>query len=379
MYLEFTAAGRQISTILKHDRKQNSYKIALLRAINDVVLAYPDLPTDHDIAIPLRLLADRWIAYYWPFADSEEPIYQGARRDGANDIAFRPELETLRAFWDQHQLNHAPSDGFWLVQDLTISRRRTTYSHELLRSYEAAQKKIVHALQQPIRYAGPSEYSVFQKPDTASELGPTVQRLPGSGEHELCLVVSQDLWDTFLHMSLWVEALCIHEWSLFTEGVRGNSIDRGEVYFLLTARPEERDNLFWERSQINNLMQSGYQFFCPWTSQPLYQTAYHVDHIIPLALYPTNELWNLVPAHPQQNIVKNDRLPSRKRMAQASDNIRTSFALYCLSEPLNTVLRTEVSRRFSSIPVNGDLPSQLTSTVEALVERLGEARNVARY
>jgi hypothetical protein len=37
------ATDRTISAILKHDRKVNSYKIALVRSINDVVLAFPDV------------------------------------------------------------------------------------------------------------------------------------------------------------------------------------------------------------------------------------------------------------------------------------------------------------------------------------------------
>ncbi|MBD2303066.1 hypothetical protein H6G80_32830 [Nostoc sp. FACHB-87] len=32
-----------INTILKHDTKVTNYKITLLRAINDVVLSFPDL------------------------------------------------------------------------------------------------------------------------------------------------------------------------------------------------------------------------------------------------------------------------------------------------------------------------------------------------
>jgi hypothetical protein len=36
------AASRTIATILRHDRKQNSNKLALVRAINDVVLSFPD-------------------------------------------------------------------------------------------------------------------------------------------------------------------------------------------------------------------------------------------------------------------------------------------------------------------------------------------------
>ena len=46
---------RIISTILRHDSKQTSYKIALLRALNDLVLAYPDVGRDGcDVAVPLR-------------------------------------------------------------------------------------------------------------------------------------------------------------------------------------------------------------------------------------------------------------------------------------------------------------------------------------
>lgn len=87
-------AGSVISAILRHDDKQTSYKIALLRAINDIALTFPDMHTlGRDVAIPLRVLADAWIGYYWPFVDPDAPIYQGprARRGEAlrNDMGFR--------------------------------------------------------------------------------------------------------------------------------------------------------------------------------------------------------------------------------------------------------------------------------------------------
>ena len=60
-----------IATILKHDNKTTSYKIALLRAINDVVLLYPDMVRQgQSVAVPLIRLAELWVAYYWPFADA---------------------------------------------------------------------------------------------------------------------------------------------------------------------------------------------------------------------------------------------------------------------------------------------------------------------
>lgn len=86
-----------ISTILKHDTKVTSYKIALLRAINDVVFSFPDLRNlKVDVAVPLRVLAQFWVAYYWPFVNRSEPILQGQRANLdnqlRNDMSFRPQL-----------------------------------------------------------------------------------------------------------------------------------------------------------------------------------------------------------------------------------------------------------------------------------------------
>jgi hypothetical protein len=59
------AADRLVGAILRHDRKQNSYKLALIRALNDAALAYPELVLHgRDVAVPLRILAASWIAYY---------------------------------------------------------------------------------------------------------------------------------------------------------------------------------------------------------------------------------------------------------------------------------------------------------------------------
>jgi hypothetical protein len=53
------AASRTIATILRHDAGVTSYKLALIRAINDVVLSFPDAGIfDQPVAIPLRILAE---------------------------------------------------------------------------------------------------------------------------------------------------------------------------------------------------------------------------------------------------------------------------------------------------------------------------------
>ncbi len=78
------AASRVIGTILKHDRKVTSYKLALIRALNDVVLSFPDAGSHgRPIAVPLPILAQYWVAYYWPFVDPRCPISQAGTRCGA--------------------------------------------------------------------------------------------------------------------------------------------------------------------------------------------------------------------------------------------------------------------------------------------------------
>src|SRR2546421_129493 len=170
MSASLVAPGSTISTILRHDAKVTSYRIALLRAINDVVLSFPDVRIhDRNIAIPLRMLSEYWIAYYWPFVALDAPILQGPRssHNGAlrNDMAFRPALTALRSAWES--VIGGPSrqaDGFFLINELRVPRRRIGYPPGLLAAYRAALNQVAKTLEMPIRYAGPGEWTIFPKP-----------------------------------------------------------------------------------------------------------------------------------------------------------------------------------------------------------------------
>ena len=53
-----------LASILRRDAKQNTYKIALIRALNDLRLEYLDLESDAGVVVPLRRLTEFWLAYY---------------------------------------------------------------------------------------------------------------------------------------------------------------------------------------------------------------------------------------------------------------------------------------------------------------------------
>lgn len=383
-----TNPGKVISTILKHDSKVTSYKIALLRAINDVVLSFPDMRSyGQNVAIPLRVLAEFWLAYYWPFVDPAIPIMQGPRatRGGTlrNDMAFRTDLTGFRQMWQDIWGGMSnPADGYFVINELRVARRRAQYSRDVLRAYDQTLQRIARTVEMPIRYAGPGEWTVFEKPRRFNRLEGAVG-IPGTRPNDVCLVVDAGLWQTFRELSLWVEALCIHEWSLFTERVQqveGVEIDRGLAYVLLTTRPDNRRPLTWERNHIDLLLMEGCEFICPWTEQRITRrVAYDLDHLVPVSVYPINELWNLVPSDPDFNSYrKRDRLPSSERLLRAQPHLALAYANYEQSRELAQAMHDDVSVRFSVLSVT-NFPQGVAGAVVDFIASVASSRNLAQF
>jgi hypothetical protein len=383
------AASRTIATILRHDARVTSYKLALIRAINDVVLSFPDAGThDQPVAIPLRILAEYWVAYYWPFVDPGAPISQGPHslRNGAiaNDMAFRPALTALRRAW-QAVVGEGvrPSDGFFLINEFRVARRRAGYPLALRQAFARAVSTVARSIEQPIHYAGPGEWEVFPRPAPYSALSGHAVALPGTTAGDRCVLVDRELWDGFLDLSLWVEALSIHEWSLFTESVpqpSGIKIERGHVYTLLTDRPDNRRPLDWERNQVDLLMMEGRVFECPWTGKSLRRAIdYDLDHLLPVSVYPINELWNLAPTDRRFNQhVKRDRMPTHDHLLAAAPRLEIAYEHYSSSTLLADALRQDVAARFTRAGTSAD-PRLITTVVVEFLDRAAEARNLARF
>jgi len=388
--MEDSPAGQEISSILRHDDKRTSYKFALLRSVNDVVLNYPSLSTSgEDIGVPLQRLAEYWIAYYWPFVEPDRPIYQG-RRDRKpsggrkNDIKFRPHLTKLRQIFESsHDLSPGPQAGFFLIDEMRVDRKRDTFEETLISQFCKTRNAVKEAIKMPIRHAGPGHWSVFEQAVPAKEIEKDVIFVPRTKPSFECIIVRNDLWESFRELSLWIEALCIHEWCLFTENyVPGSEYRRGSIFELLTARPDNRVALNWERNQINILLMEGEHFVCPWTGKSLKNKKnYDLDHILPLSVYPINELWNLVPSDPHFNQhKKRDRLPSLAALSEARPRIAQAYDQYQKQSELNRALRSDLSSRFATIDVEASSLSQdAAEAVASLVDQIGTYRNLSRF
>ena len=109
--------------------------------------------------------------------------------------------------------------------------------------------------------------------------------------------------------------------------------------------------------------------------------AYDLDHILPLAVYPTNELWNLMPSDPKFNSHrKRDRLPEWDTLQKASAHMQTAYTLYEQEAKLAVALKEDVAVRFSTVG-QGEMYSAaaVTTAVIDFVHQLGQSRNLARF
>ena len=108
-------------------------------------------------------------------------------------------------------------------------------------------------------------------------------------------------------------------------------------------------------------------------------TVYDLDHSLPIAVYPTNERWNLVPADPDFNShKKRDHLPTVERLAVAIPHMEQTYLSYGASKPLIEVLREDVALRLATVEA-GAFSGNLAVAVAGLVEEIAEARNLARF
>ena len=126
----------------------------------------------------------------------------------------------------------------------------------------------------------------------------------------------------------------------------------------------------------------GEHFVCPWTGKSLKNKKnYDLDHILPLSVYPINELWNLVPSDPHFNQhKKRDRLPSLAALSEAQPRIAQAYDQYQKQSELNRALRSDLSSRFATIDVEASSLSQdAAEAVASLVDQIGTYRNLSRF
>ena len=311
-----------LESILVEDRKVNSYKYALLRALANLAIhrynAVDWLP-DGRVALSWKLIADEWIAYYWPIVEADvgagpavsgddgPRILQGQKTRGKSDFAFRDDLTSLAA-------RFAAAGGY---PAFSRSRDAADLSGEADALYRETVKKLKAAIGQPVFYAGNQRTTkgLFEM----------------KGKHVMLPGV---LWSELSVMGRWVIDSVVLRWADFTTGLRHQTpgLTREAVLaLLLPAEDADRDVALAQKAFAQRRAgSSDGKIECVWSAERV--RSFDVDHAIPFSLWGNNDLWNLLPASPAVNNAKRAKLPERTLIERRRDAILGAWEVLYESE-----------------------------------------------
>ena len=303
----------QVETIIRRDRKEATYKLALLRALCDIAQSgfrrarwYPG----GLVGVPLGLVAEKWLFYYWPLVEADVaagaapgfvafPQQRGGERN--RSIAFRKPLrELITLFSSQGGLS-----GF--AQDYRNQRLGGSAAVLADAAFNAIANTIVVG---PVHYTGGAldneeRFFSFRGRRTARGRCSTASGLETSlGE----ILVPAPVWKEMCLIGYWVSESIVLRWAELTADMAEKRVQPAEVVERLLVRPDAEREVITARKAYAGLD----DLRCVWTGRPI--RAFDVDHLIPFSLWFNNDLWNLLPAARSVNLAKKDKLVSRRTL-----------------------------------------------------------------
>lgn len=293
----------QIEAILNRDRKTATYKLALFRALSEIATTEFEQArwvSDGVVGIPIAVVCEKWLNYYWPLFESATfiPQIRGETETCRKPIAFRSSFSELIQRYERY-------GGITrFVLDYRGGALSDDATDLLARVLNQIRTTIVRG---PVTYAGGSLESgrIFQYDERTHEIR-----------------VSAAIWRELSLVGHWIQDAVILRWAELTSNISRKEVRPSQVIDLLLTVPiPERDVADARRTY----RESG-ATECTWSGIPI-RKAFDVDHIIPFSLWHNNDLWNLVPVSPKVNASKSDRLPTRQLMLGRRDSILGSWEI----------------------------------------------------
>ena len=300
----------RIEAILNRDRKVATYKLALFRALAETAMTgynQAHWRRDGSVSLPLRIVAAKWLEYFWPIVSSQTfiPQIQGEKPSSYKPIAFRPLLGQLAE-------RFRPKGG---LPGFLVAFRAN--------KLDIADQKLINNVMRilsrtiqlgPVKYAGG---------------GGTPRAAFGYDSKTCSITMDNGLWHELCLMGSWIRDASILRWAELSEKLARQSVTSGQVLALLLEEPSPDRNVY----DAKQLFQNSDDTSCIWTGERLRQRAFDIDHAIPFSLWHNNDLWNLFPVKSSINQLKKDKLPSRRFLITRKNSIVEIWEKYITTYP----------------------------------------------
>jgi len=303
-----TGALPLLRHVIINDAKSSTYKLALLRVLlriadgaQGAVIEY----TEDHVVLPFGL-----VALYWIKAFKQLVLDKGLLQQPSNKINLSFDKTAFRSLSDispydlrigaQFKGVHAEN----LVLALRDARNTIKNMPAFYTTYPNSEKPVFPCESKAIRQSR----SIKLDFEFLSKFG--------------TFKIPRKLWDAMNQYACWIEPAILNEWCTLMAGYE-KKYDKQRTldeYLQALSWLDKDHNTIEVRKIVEHMKNKGKSIFCVWTGDRLTHK-YHIDHCFPFAHWPNNDLWNLMPAHPNVNNRKSDKLPSAFLLDRAKDLI----------------------------------------------------------
>jgi len=351
-----------IRHVALNDGKSATHKLALMRVLLRIADGHAGAVIrreDNRVILPMGLVALYWAHQYKDLIDKHH-LFQTPNKN--NNMGFMKQDG-----W--HQLTQLQSSDYRIgnlfAGDTAIAM------HKML---SASVQNIKNMPCKYITYPN-SEKGVFEVDNKTVRAKPSLfldlTSLSEWGEFSL----PEHLWIAFSRYACWIEPVLVSEWVKTMAGYQGNiqyqSPDQQHHLYNALNWLEAKRTTTEVRARFESLKkQQGDQHNCVWTDKSLKQE-YAIDHCMPFARWPNNDLWNLLPSDVKANGQKSDRLPTQLKMLNAKQRMTNWWQDAWLTDDSIDVSREMNQKRFFA-EANIALPGLAASnnSVDDLFEAL---------
>ena len=313
VWLRLPDDGTNALPLLRHvvfnDRKSSTYKLALLRVlvrIADGASGYARESLDGErIELPLGLVALYWIRAFQPLVKSGLPQLGGRTRMSFVKEAF-------------HNLSDRSPFDFRVGQ--RFSGQDAT---NLINAIRQAADCILKMPTTFITFPGSPEQVFRGRRRNEKRLFDEVRIDKDFLWSFGCFSIPTNLWRAMGRYAPWIEPAIVAEWIEIIRDYQEKGMKKRTSWEVLRTRlnwlDAEHDTSLVRR-RVEALRESGSPIYCVWTKKRL-SRSFAIDHCFPFAAWPCNDLWNLLPSHPQANSSKSNRLPALELLERARPRV----------------------------------------------------------
>jgi SAM-dependent methyltransferase len=339
-----TGAFPFIRHVAINDGKSATHKLALLRVLLRIADGHPGAvlrressPFGVRVILPAGLVALYWCHQYKDLIDTHQ-LFQSPSKS--------PNMGFMKADgW--HKLTHLSASDYRIGNLFT--------GEDAIALHKTISAAVSNIKTMPCRYitfpnqeanSGAKVFDIASKTVKAKDsIFLDLQTLEQWGEFSL----PESTWLAFNRYACWIEPVLVSEWVKTMASYSGNSqYSSPEKQFHLYQalnwlEPKRTTTEVRNRfEQLKQQLPKSDQIQCVWSAKSL-QQKYDIDHSMPFARWPNNDLWNLLPTDSQINNQKSDRLPTEHKLKASKERIQHWWQTAWLNDNSNSVSSTKLN------------------------------------